>query len=60
MYLMFGLARPDVWPVLDLGIRKGAQRVYGVDSPEELTRLGQRFQPFRSYAAWYLWRSLEV
>ncbi len=60
MYLMFGLARPDVWPVLDLGIRKGAQWVYGIDSREGLLELGQRFQPFRSYAAWYLWRSLEA
>lgn len=60
MYLMFGLARPNVWPVLDLGIRKGAQRVYGIDSREGLLELGQQFQPYRSYAAWYLWRSLEV
>ncbi|HEU4740413.1 MAG TPA: DNA-3-methyladenine glycosylase [Meiothermus sp.] len=59
MFLMFGLGRPDVWPVLDLGIRKGAQRLYGVTTQVELLELGERFRPYRSHAAWYLWRALE-
>lgn len=59
MFLMFGLGRPDVWPILDLGIRKGAQRLYGVTTKVELLELGERFRPYRSHAAWYLWRALE-
>lgn len=59
MYLMFGLGRPDVWPTLDLGIRKGAEKLYGVDGKQALETLGERFRPYRSHAAWYLWRSLE-
>lgn len=59
MFLMFGLGRPDVWPVLDLGIRKGAQKVYGTDGQQALEALGERFRPYRSHAAWYLWRVLD-
>jgi len=59
MFLMFGLGRPDVWPVLDLGIRKGAQKLYGLSQRQELEALGERFRPYRSHAAWYLWRVLE-
>ncbi len=59
MFLMFGLGRPDVWPVLDLGIRKGAERLYGIADQPALQELGERFRPYRSHAAWYLWRVLE-
>jgi DNA-3-methyladenine glycosylase II len=59
MYLMFGLGRPDVWPILDLGVRKGAERLYGPLDKRGLERLGERFRPHRSHAAWYLWRVLE-
>ncbi len=59
MFLMFGLGRPDVWPVLDLGIRKGAEKLYGITERLALEELGERFRPFRSHAAWYLWRVLE-
>ncbi|WP_338025493.1 DNA-3-methyladenine glycosylase 2 family protein [Calidithermus chliarophilus] len=59
MFLMFGLRRPDVWPVLDLGVRRGLERVYGVSTKAELEALGERFRPFRSHAAWYMWRVVE-
>jgi DNA-3-methyladenine glycosylase II len=59
MFLMFGLGRPDVWPVLDLGIRKGAEKLYGIADQPALQQLGERFRPYRSHAAWYLWRVLE-
>lgn len=59
MYLMFGLGRPDVWPVLDLGVRKGAEQLYGPMDKKTLEALGERFRPHRSHAAWYLWRVLE-
>lgn len=63
MVLIFRLGRPDVWPVGDLGIRKGAQRVWKLpDLPraERLEELGEKLRPWRTVAAWYLWRSLEL
>jgi DNA-3-methyladenine glycosylase II len=59
MMLMFRLGRVDVLPVDDLGIRKGAQRVDGLEAmptPKELRARGERWGPYRSYASFYLWR----
>jgi len=59
MMLMFRLGRPDVLPVDDLGIRKGAQRVDGLEAmptPRELAKRGQRWGPWRTLASLYLWR----
>ncbi|MCY7355769.1 MAG: DNA-3-methyladenine glycosylase [Lysobacter sp.] len=59
MMLMFRLGRPDVLPIDDLGIRKGAQRVDKLDAmptPKELALLGERWGPYRTYASMYLWR----
>ena len=62
MFLMFRLNRPDVFPVGDLGIVKGMQKLYGMKRrPAERTmrRLAEPWRPYRSVAAWYLWRVLE-
>lgn len=59
MFLIFQLRRPDVWPVDDLGVRKGyaiAKRLSPAPTPRELGPLGDRFRPYRSAAAWYCWR----
>ena len=59
MMLMFRLGRPDVLPIDDLGIRKGAQVVDKQDAmptPKELLARGERWGPYRSYASFYLWR----
>lgn len=59
MMLMFRLGRPDVLPIDDLGIRKGAQRVDKADempTPKALAERGERWGPYRSYASVYLWR----
>jgi DNA-3-methyladenine glycosylase II len=59
MMLMFRLGRPDVLPVDDLGIRKGAQRVDKLEempTPKELLARGERWGPYRTYASQYLWR----
>lgn len=63
MYLMFKLRRPDVWPIKDLGVRSGLQKVLGLGSmpkPKELKALGERYRPWRSAAAWYCYRVLDV
>jgi DNA-3-methyladenine glycosylase II len=62
MYLMFRLRRPDVWPVLDLGVRAGFAKIRGLASTpaaRELEPLGERYRPWRSAAAFYCWRALE-
>lgn len=59
MMLMFRLGRADVLPVDDLGVRKGAQAVDGLDAmpaPKALAERGERWGPYRSYASLYLWR----
>lgn len=59
MFLMFRLNRPDVFPVADLGIVKGVQKLLGMKrrpKPRTLERLAESWRPYRSVAAWYLWR----
>lgn len=63
MLLIFNLGRPDVWPVTDLGIRRGYKIAYGLDElpmPSELRDIGDRWKPFRSIASWYLWRANDL
>jgi DNA-3-methyladenine glycosylase II len=63
MFLMFRLGRPDVLPVLDLGVRKGAQRIHRLRTlpdAERLERLARPWAPWRSVASWYCWRALEL
>jgi DNA-3-methyladenine glycosylase II len=62
MFLMFRLNRPDVFPVADLGIVKGVQKLFGLKrrpAPRTMVRLAEPWRPYRSVAAWYLWRILE-
>lgn len=63
MYLMFRLGRLDVLPVDDYGIRKSMQQAYGfrkLPKPERMARVAEPWRPYRSVAAWYLWRSLDT
>ncbi len=62
MFLMFFLARPDVLPVGDLGIRKGMQKHFGLRKLPEAKRmleLATPWRPYRTIASWYMWRVLE-
>jgi DNA-3-methyladenine glycosylase II len=63
MLLLFDLGRPDVWPVDDYGVRKGFAKTFGrrkLPKPKQLTKLGEKFRPHRSVAAWYFWRALDA
>jgi DNA-3-methyladenine glycosylase II len=63
MLLMFQLRRPDVLPVDDFGVRAGFRAAYGLarmPRPKALAAWGERWKPYRSTAAWYLWRALEL
>jgi DNA-3-methyladenine glycosylase II len=62
MFLMFSLARPDIWPVDDYGVREGYRLVFGLDAqpkPKALKDLGDIYAPHRSTAAWYCWRAVD-
>ena len=62
MFMLFELGRLDVWPIGDLGVRKGfalAFETQEVPTSKELGPLGDPFQPYRSIVAWYCWRELD-
>jgi 3-methyladenine DNA glycosylase/8-oxoguanine DNA glycosylase len=63
MLLMFRLGRRDVLPAADYGVQKGFQRVFrtaGLPTPRQVLARGERWRPFRTMAAWYLWRALDA
>jgi DNA-3-methyladenine glycosylase II len=61
MYLIFTLGRPDILPIDDLGVRKGAEKLYRRSfTPKELGKYGERWGPWRSAAAWHLWRVVDT
>jgi DNA-3-methyladenine glycosylase II len=63
MLLLFDLGRPDVWPVHDYGVQKGFAKTFGkrkLPKPKQLMKLGEKWKPYRSAAAWYFWRALDA
>jgi DNA-3-methyladenine glycosylase II len=63
MLLMFRLGRPDVLPVDDFGVCNGFRLAYGLrgmPSARALAEYGARWAPYRSVAAWYLWRAVDL
>jgi DNA-3-methyladenine glycosylase II len=63
MFLIFQLRRLDVWPVDDFGVRKGWTLIHKLKKPimpKALQDEGVRFQPYRTIAAWYCWRGVEI
>jgi len=63
MMLMSRLGRPDVLPVDDFGVRNGFRLAYGLrgmPTTRALAEFGARWAPYRSVAAWYLWRAVDL
>ncbi len=63
MFLLFSLRRPNVLPVGDLGVRMAIQRAYRkrkIPTPRQVEQIARDWHPYCSFAAWYLWRSLEL
>lgn len=63
MLLMFHFARHDVMPAEDYGVRQGFQLAYGLKGlpkPRALLSYAERWKPYRSAGAWYLWRAIEL
>ncbi len=62
MFLIFHELRPDVLPVDDIGLQRAiALHYYGGERVDTaaIRELAVRWQPWRSVATWYLWRSLD-
>jgi DNA-3-methyladenine glycosylase II len=60
MLLISTLGRPDVLPVDDFGVREGWRLVTGAETqlrPKQLAAIGEAWAPYRTTAAWYLWRA---
>ena len=59
MIMMFTLCRLDIMPVTDYGVRKGFQVLYRkrkLPTPKQLAEFSEKWRPYRSIAALYLWR----
>ncbi len=57
MFLMFALARPDVFPLDDLGIQKGMNKLFKKKlSKTVMSKQAENWKPFRTTASWYIWK----
>jgi len=62
MFLMFHLLRENVFPIADIGLQKAIERNYNAGEKMQLAKmqeLAENWQPYRTVASWYLWRSLD-
>ncbi len=64
MFLMFGLLRPNLFPVDDIGVQRALQKHYGLSDAKPFDKeaartLAEQWQPYRTVATWFLWRSLD-
>jgi len=63
MFLMFSLRRPNILPTGDLGIQMAIRKHYRkrkLPKPKQMEKLARCWEPYRSVACWYLWRSLDI
>jgi DNA-3-methyladenine glycosylase II len=62
MFLIFHLGRLDLWPVGDLAVRRGWEKIHRLSeqiAPKDLEVLGEQFAGYQSVVAWYCWRATE-
>jgi DNA-3-methyladenine glycosylase II len=63
MFLMFTLRRPNVLPTGDYGVQVAMKKHYKkrkLPKPEQMEKIARAWEPYRSVACWYLWKSLDV
>lgn len=63
MFLMFTLRRPNILPVGDFGVQMAIRKLYRkrkMPKPADMEKIARAWEPYRSIACWYLWRSLDV
>ena len=59
MTLIFTLKREDVFSLGDAGLKRAIKNLYGIEKDTDILKLAESWKPKRSFACWYLWRSLE-
>jgi DNA-3-methyladenine glycosylase II len=63
MFLMFSLQRPNVLPTGDYGVQVAIKKHYKkrkLPKPKDMERIARAWEPYRSVACWYMWRSLDI
>jgi DNA-3-methyladenine glycosylase II len=63
MFLMFSLRRANILPTGDLGIQMAMRKHYRkrkLPKPAHMEKIAKCWEPYRSVACWYLWRSLDI
>jgi len=63
MFLMFTLRRPNVLPTGDYGVQVAIRKHYRkrkLPKPKDMEKIARAWEPYRSVACWYLWRSLDI
>jgi DNA-3-methyladenine glycosylase II len=63
MFLMFSLQRPNVLPTGDYGVQVAIKKHYKkrkLPKPKDMEKIARAWEPYRSVACWYMWRSLDI
>jgi DNA-3-methyladenine glycosylase II len=63
MFLMFSLRRPNVLPTGDYGVQMAIRKHYKkrkLPKPQDMEKIAKAWEPYRSVACWYMWRSLDI
>lgn len=63
MFLIFSLRRPNVLPTGDYGVQVAVKRHYKkrkLPKPKDMEKIARAWEPYRSVACWYMWRSLDI
>jgi DNA-3-methyladenine glycosylase II len=63
MFLIFSLRRLNVLPTGDYGVQMALKRHYRkrkLPKPKDMEKIARAWEPYRSVACWYMWRSLDI
>jgi DNA-3-methyladenine glycosylase II len=63
MFLIFSLRRPNVLPTGDYGVQMALKKHYKkrkLPKPKDMEKIARAWEPYRSIACWYMWRSLDI
>ena len=63
MFLIFSLRRPNVLPTGDYGVQVALKKHYKkrkLPKPKDMEKIARAWEPYRSIACWYMWRSLDI
>ncbi len=62
MLLIFALLRQDVFPIDDIGLIRGMEKLYNSGNhleTSELYEISEKWMPYRTMGVWYIWRSID-